>query len=72
MSDDKSTILIIEDELSIRRFLRLTLVNQGYEVVEAATALAGLAQATTRPPDVVLRQVVAFASGMETTLATLS
>jgi two-component system KDP operon response regulator KdpE len=54
MNDDHLVILIIEDEPSIRRFLRATLANQGYQVVETATGQAGLAQATVRPPDVVL------------------
>jgi two-component system KDP operon response regulator KdpE len=47
-------ILIIEDEPSMRGFLRATLRAQGYEVVEAATAREGLAQAAGRNPEVIL------------------
>jgi len=47
-------VLVIEDELPIRRFLRATLENQGYRVKEAATASEGLLQARTQRPDLVL------------------
>ena len=47
-------MLVIEDELQIRRFLRAALSNHGYTLVEAATAQAGLLQATTRPPALVI------------------
>jgi two-component system KDP operon response regulator KdpE len=54
MSDQEPLILAIEDEQPIRRFLRTALTNHGYRFVEAATAQDGLAQATTRPPDLVV------------------
>jgi two-component system KDP operon response regulator KdpE len=47
-------ILIIEDEPPMRGFLRATLRAQGYQVVEAATAREGLAQAAGRNPEVIL------------------
>ena len=50
----KPNILLIEDDPSIRRFLRATLVTQGYELLEAATGGDGLAQAFSRAPDVIL------------------
>lgn len=46
--------LIIEDEPAIRRFLRATLVANDYEVLEAATAHAGLTLAQGEQPDVVV------------------
>lgn len=46
--------LIIEDEPAIRRFLRATLVANDYEVLEAATAHAGLTLALGERPDVVV------------------
>ena len=46
--------LIIEDEPAIRRFLRATLVANDYEVLEAATAHAGLTLAQGERPDVVV------------------
>jgi two-component system KDP operon response regulator KdpE len=54
MADLMPTVLVIEDEAPIRRFLRATLTLHGYKLVEAATAQDGLVQATTCQPDVVL------------------
>jgi two-component system KDP operon response regulator KdpE len=47
-------ILIIEDEAALRRFLVPTLGNQGYQVVQAATASEGMAMARSHNPDLVL------------------
>ncbi|HKD99500.1 MAG TPA: response regulator [Planctomycetota bacterium] len=48
------TVLVIEDEPKIRRFLRAALEAQGHRVVEAATAKEGLALAATHPPEIVV------------------
>jgi len=48
------TILLIEDDAQIRRFLRASLVTQGYELIEAGTGREGLALAASRVPDIVL------------------
>lgn len=47
-------VVLIEDERPIRRFLRATLVSQGYRLFEAATGEEGLAEAATRQPDIVI------------------
>jgi two-component system, OmpR family, KDP operon response regulator KdpE len=47
-------ILLIEDDAQIRRFLRASLVTQGYELIEAETGREGLAAAASRVPDIVL------------------
>jgi two-component system KDP operon response regulator KdpE len=47
-------ILLIEDDSQIRRFLRASLVTQGYELIEAGTGREGLALAASRVPEVVL------------------
>ncbi len=47
-------ILLIEDDVHIRRFLRASLVTQGYELLEAETGKEGLALAASRVPEVVL------------------
>jgi two-component system, OmpR family, KDP operon response regulator KdpE len=47
-------ILLIEDDPQIRRFLRASLVTQGYELIEAGTGKEGLALAASRVPEVVL------------------
>ena len=50
----KSTALIIDDELQIRRLLRVCLEANGYRVAEAATGKEGIAEAAQHPPDVVI------------------
>jgi two-component system KDP operon response regulator KdpE len=53
MSDGPS-VLIIDDEAQIRRFVRLSLTANGYEVHEAVTGSEGLEQAALLRPDVVI------------------
>src|SRR5471032_2820347 len=50
----KPDILIIDDELQIRRLLRLTLESAGYGVREAATGALGLNEAAVKRPDAVV------------------
>jgi two-component system KDP operon response regulator KdpE len=47
-------IVLIEDAPEIRRFLRATLVDHGYRLVEAATGEEGLQAAETRQPDLII------------------
>lgn len=47
-------ILIVDDDLHIRRLLGATLGRAGYEVVEATSAAQALAQARTAKPDAIL------------------
>lgn len=46
--------LVIDDEIQIRRLLKITLEGNGYRVIEAATGQEGLTEAATKRPDVVL------------------
>ena len=46
--------LIIDDEVQIRRLLRLVLEGENYKVHEAETGQQGLMEIATRKPDVVL------------------
>jgi len=54
MKGDSERILLIEDEPQMRRFLRITLQGQGYELIEAISGQDGLTQVATRNPDIVL------------------
>lgn len=54
MRDGLATILLIEDERQMRRFIRVTLQNEKYAVLEAETAGDGLSQVAIQGPDVVL------------------
>ena len=49
-----ATVLVIDDEASIRRFLRSTLAAQGYATTEAASAAEGLRSIRHQRPDLVL------------------
>jgi two-component system KDP operon response regulator KdpE len=49
-----ATILVIDDEPQIRKFLRISLASQGYKVLEAATGADGLSQAALNKPDLVV------------------
>jgi two-component system KDP operon response regulator KdpE len=54
MSVPAPTILLIEDEPQMRRFLRSAFAATDFQLIEATTAREGLAQAAGRRPDVVL------------------
>src|SRR5579863_6989170 len=48
------TVLVVDDEIQIRRLLRACLERSGYQVAEASTGEEGIAQAIRFQPDVVL------------------
>ncbi len=48
------TILIVDDEAQIRKFLRIALEANGFSVREAATGGQGVAHAATDTPDLVI------------------
>jgi two-component system KDP operon response regulator KdpE len=54
MAENAATILIVEDDLPIVRFLRTALGGQGYTSHEATSAQQGLALAASCRPDIVL------------------
>lgn len=54
MTETKESILLIEDEPQMRRFLRVTLQAHGYRLIEASSGQEGLIEGTTRNPDVIL------------------
>ena len=54
MADPCATILIVEDEPEIRRFLRAALGAEGYRVVESTSGRRGSIDAGTHKPDLVI------------------
>jgi two-component system KDP operon response regulator KdpE len=54
MQNASANILVIEDELPIRKFLSASLKAAGYQLDEAVTGEQGLLQASQKPPDVVI------------------
>jgi two-component system KDP operon response regulator KdpE len=47
-------VLVVDDELAIRRFLRVALNGQGFTISEAATGQEALLTLTTERPDLVI------------------
>ncbi len=54
MSTSVPTALIVEDEPQIRRFVRMALETEGWQVFESETLQRGLIDAGTRKPDLVI------------------
>jgi two-component system KDP operon response regulator KdpE len=54
MTEPRSTILVVEDEPEIRRFLRSSLGADGYRVVEAESGERGVIDAGTHKPDLAI------------------
>jgi two-component system KDP operon response regulator KdpE len=50
----KSTVLVIDDEVQIRRLLRVCLEKNGYHVQEAASGEEGIGEAARCSPDAIL------------------
>jgi len=54
VSEPRATVLVVEDEPEIRRFLRSALGAEGYRVVEAETGARGEVDAGTHKPDLAI------------------
>jgi two-component system KDP operon response regulator KdpE len=54
LTDVRPTVLVVEDEPEIRRFLRTSLGAEGYRVVEAETGERGAIEAGTQKPDLAI------------------
>ena len=54
MGDAGPRVLVVDDELAIRRFLRASLSAQGYQLFEAASAREALEAAATVRPDLII------------------
>ena len=52
--NNSETILIIDDELQIRRLLEITLSASGYHIIVSATGKEGLVDAATHHPSLIL------------------
>ena len=51
---NEGTILIIDDEVQIRRLLEIALASNGYKISEAATGKEGLVAAATHNPSLII------------------
>ena len=54
MTDAKPLVMVVEDELQMRTFVRLALTAHGYRVLEVETGREALQQAAAHTPDLVL------------------
>jgi len=54
VTDSLATLLVVEDDAEIRRFLSSALGAEGYKVVESANARRGAIDAATHKPDVAI------------------
>jgi two-component system KDP operon response regulator KdpE len=54
MSEKKRVAVVIEDDAQIRRFLKVTLEENGFKYLEADTAKKGLIQCETQMPDLII------------------
>jgi len=54
MTGPSALVLVVEDEVQMRRFLRTALGTQGYRVVEAEASREALVAATTHNPELIL------------------
>ncbi|HUX89412.1 MAG TPA: two-component system response regulator KdpE [Gallionellaceae bacterium] len=54
MSTPSPLVLVVEDEMQIRRFVRAALEDEGCRVAEAETMAKGLIEAGTRKPDLII------------------
>jgi two-component system, OmpR family, KDP operon response regulator KdpE len=54
MSEPGPAVLLLEDDRSIRRFLRVSLEAEGWRVFETETVKDGLAEAAAKKPDLVI------------------
>jgi two-component system, OmpR family, KDP operon response regulator KdpE len=53
-SQPAANVLVIEDDVPMRRFLRAALENEGYKATEAGTAREGMTMILGHPPDLIL------------------
>jgi two-component system KDP operon response regulator KdpE len=54
MTEDSPVVLVVDDEVQIRRFLRAGLELDGFNVQDAETGGDALRSATLKPPDLVI------------------
>lgn len=54
MKNEGALILVVDDEIQIRRYLKISLEKAGYKVVDSESGEEGLARAAVSLPDVII------------------
>lgn len=55
---EMSKILLIEDEENIRKFVKISLKREGFEVIEAGTGESGIEEVAKENPDIVILDIM--------------
>ena len=58
MSEASPVALLVEDEPQIRRFVRMALDGEGWQIFEAETMKRGLIDAGTRKPNLIILDLI--------------
>ena len=54
MTESRPLVLLIEDEEQMRKFVRISLVSNGFRVIAASTGAEGVTMAAAQTPDVIV------------------
>lgn len=66
MSQDKKTILIIDDEIGLRNLLKFRLISFGYDVIIAEDGYSGMDLAKEKMPDLIILDIMMpYLNGIE-------
>jgi len=52
--NDRGVVLVVDDEIQIRRFLKISLESGGYRVIETETGEEGIRQIANAAPDIIV------------------
>lgn len=66
------TVLLVEDNDSVRELIKVLLETEGYQIIEAANGHDGLAKAETSHPDLMILDLMMPGLDGESVLKTLS
>ena len=55
-------ILVVEDEDHVRKVVKLTLMNEGYEIIEAVHGLMGYTKAVSEQPQLIIMDLTTIAN----------
>lgn len=58
MPNNKSKILIVEDEEDLRQLIKTKLTSEGFDVLEAENGKVGLEMALSHRPDIILLDII--------------
>jgi two-component system, OmpR family, KDP operon response regulator KdpE len=54
MTESRPLVLLVEDEAHMRKFVRIALVNNGYQIIEACTGEEAVSLAAAHTPDLIV------------------